>query len=229
MNDKYKPVYLRGSFKKIQPYSSPEDIKSILRVLNALCDIKRFNILECLCLGGAQTLKKICSQVHLSQVKAKEELLYLRKIWLVVATKEKTTIYYSVKDESVFFMIDLLRKIFCRKISQSFLKKCETKKILMPEVLKVYIIGLLKTFASYNKYRILDFLVKNSYSRVTFIINTLKISQATVGLALRSLFDDECVTLLYDRYSIYYNICRCPVKVIIVAIQDFFKKQHKGK
>lgn len=69
----------------------------------------------CQLIGAERCVGELLESSHLSQSAFSQHLTLLRTGGLVKTRKEAQTVYYSLADENVIELIQLLQKIFCPK------------------------------------------------------------------------------------------------------------------
>ncbi|MDH3628895.1 MAG: metalloregulator ArsR/SmtB family transcription factor [Acidobacteriota bacterium] len=82
------------------------------RWMKALANPNRLMIL-CTLLGGELSVSELNQRVELTQSALSQHLSVLRRDGLVATRREAQTIYYSLADESVSRVIEILHNRFC--------------------------------------------------------------------------------------------------------------------
>lgn len=71
-------------------------------------------LLLCALLDGEQSVTELNTHVDLSPSALSQHLAWLREGGLVTTRREAQTIYYSLADDRVAEVLDMLKKLFCK-------------------------------------------------------------------------------------------------------------------
>ena len=90
-----------------------ENAESVELLLKAMANRQRLMIL-CQLLDGEVSVTTIVEAVGLSQSAISQHLSVLRNKGLVKTRRESQTIYYSIANQKVLKLMDLLYELFCK-------------------------------------------------------------------------------------------------------------------
>jgi ArsR family transcriptional regulator len=90
-----------------------DDITQAVRCLKALAHPTRLGIL-CLLREGEKTVHELQTQLRCTQSNISQHLSVMREREILTARKESNQVFYGVKNQELFRLLDLLRDVYCR-------------------------------------------------------------------------------------------------------------------
>ena len=90
-----------------------EDITQAVRCLKALAHPTRLGIL-CLLRDGEKTVCELQTSLECTQSNISQHLGIMREREILTARKDSNQVFYGVKNQEIFGMLDLLRDVYCK-------------------------------------------------------------------------------------------------------------------
>lgn len=90
-----------------------EDIRQAVRCLKALAHPTRLGIL-CLLQNGEMTVHELQTHLGCTQSNISQHLGIMREREILTARKDSNQVFYGVKNQELFRLLELLRDVYCR-------------------------------------------------------------------------------------------------------------------
>ena len=92
---------------------SEDDIQQTVRCLKGLAHPTRLGIL-CLLRDGEMTVHELQTHFHCTQSNISQHLGIMREREILTARKDSNQVFYGVKNQELFRLLELLRDVYCR-------------------------------------------------------------------------------------------------------------------
>jgi ArsR family transcriptional regulator len=93
------------------------DIHQAVRCLKALAHPTRLGIL-CLLREGEMTVHELQTHLGCTQSNISQHLSIMREREILTARKDSNQVFYGVKNQDMYQLLDLLRDVYCRSSRQ---------------------------------------------------------------------------------------------------------------
>lgn len=90
-----------------------DDIGQAVRCLKALAHPTRLGIL-CLLRDGEKTVYELQTTLKCTQSNISQHLGIMREREILTARKDSNQVFYGVKNQEMFRLLDLLRDVYCK-------------------------------------------------------------------------------------------------------------------
>lgn len=167
----------------------------------------RLRILEFLDVNGSSSVSEITKGVGEEQVIVSQNLKKMKEANLIKAKRKGIFIYYSVDEEYPASIFGCLRKLF-GYMTNNFYFLQDDYKVILPRDYTTMSANRIKSFAHFDKMRILEFLTLNGPSAVNKIASGINLSPLKVSQFLKGMREDDFVSADRQGKFVYYQILK---------------------
>lgn len=189
----------------IQEKSLPVDImRRAVRGVNYIGHPLRLRILEYLDVNGESSVSDITKALNVEQVILSQHLKKMRDADLVKTNRRGNFIYYSVYKEYPASIFNCIRKLF-GVMSENLEFIQDGYKAILPIDFTIMVAGRIKSFANFDKMRILEYLILNQSSSVNEIADGVEKPAVKISQVLKKLKEEEFVSFERKGRNIFYT------------------------
>lgn len=167
----------------------------------------RLRILEYLDVNGASSVSCLAKGVAEEQVIISQNLKKMRDASLVKTTRKGVFVYYSINEEYPASIFVCLRKLF-GYMTNNFYFLQDDYKVILPHDYTTMAATRIKSFAHFDKMRILEFLCLYGPANVNRIAKGVELSPLKVSQLLRQMREDDLVRAERNGKFVYYSILK---------------------
>ena len=178
----------------------------------------RLRILEFLDVNGASSVSALSKGVGEEQVIVSQSLKKMRDAHLVKTQRKGIFIYYSVNEEYPASIFVCLRKLF-GYMTNNFYFLQDDYKVILPRDYTTMAANRIKSFAHFEKMRILEFLYLNGPTSVNALAKGIGLSSLKVSQLLKLLKEDELVAAERNGKFVFYRLLKGVQETAIACIR----------
>ena len=167
----------------------------------------RLRILEFLDVNGPSSVSFLAKSVAEEQVIVSQNLKKMREAHLVKTTRKGVFIYYSINEEYPASIFLCLRKLF-GYMTNNFYFLQDNYKVILPRDYTTMAATRIKSFAHFDKMRILEFLCLYGPANVNAIANGVALPPLKVSQWLKQMREDDLVAPERNGKFVYYRILK---------------------
>lgn len=195
-----------------------EIMRRAARGVNYIGHPLRLRILEYLDVNGESSVSDITKALNVEQVILSQHLKKMRDADLVKTNRRGNFIYYSVYKEYPASIFNCVRKLFgVMSENLEFIK--DGYKAILPTDFTIMVAGRIKSFANFDKMRVLEYLLIHEHSSVNEIADGIEMQPVKVSQILKKLKDEEFVSFERNGRNIFYDITKGVHKTTIKCIR----------
>ena len=183
----------------------------------------RLRILEYLDVMGESSVSEITKAIGEEQMIVSQHLRKLREAHLVQTRRHGIFIYYDICEEYPASIFVCIRKLFGYMTNQFYFLQ-DDYKALLPRDYTAMVAGRIKTFANFDKMRILEYLLIHGAQCVSDIAQGTNMEPLKATQTLKKLKEEEFVKSEREGRYIFYDICK---GVHYTALQCIHKRYDK--
>ena len=188
----------------------------------------RLRILEFLDVNGASSVSALSKGVGEEQVIVSQSLKKMRDAHLVKTQRKGIFIYYSVNEEYPASIFVCLRKLF-GYMTNNFYFLQDNYKVILPRDYTTMAANRIKSFAHFEKMRILEFLYLNSPTSVNALAKGTGLSSLKVSQLLKLLKEDELVAAERKGKFVFYRLLKGVQETTIACIRKRYNSLGNKK